>query len=212
MATDTIVILAHGINSDCTLPEEARMRVRKGVELFRRGGYACLLMSGKYPARMSSIPLKTEAMAMKDFASKLGVPRSKILVEERSRDTIGNAYFSRLLLRQKGKGKITVITSGYHVKRARFIFHKVYGKHNVRLIGVDANYPVRKMARTRIAEDCSLKLAKDFFKGVRDQDLVSIGRLICTEHSAYSRNPSIDDSKMRELDRLERLRSVQNKP
>jgi 3'-phosphoadenosine 5'-phosphosulfate sulfotransferase len=146
---------------------------------------------------------------MKDFASKLGVPRKKIIVEDRSRDTIGNAYFSRLLLGSKRWGRIVAVTSDYHVKRARFIFGKVYGKGRVRFISANAHYPKPKMAKARIAENYSLKLAKDFFKGVRDSDIKAIRHLIYTQHRVYSKNPRIGDAKIKELDKLERLRSMQ---
>lgn len=207
---DIVIVLAYGVNDDGTLPEEARLRVSKGVEVFKGGKYAYLLMTGRYSSRAKRQPAKTEAAAGRDFAENhLGVPRGKMLIEGRSRDTIGNAYFSKVLLRSRRLGRIAVVTSDYHVRRAKFIFRKVYGKRQIRFIGVKVGYSRPRMARTRIAESYSLELAKGFFKGVHDSDLKAIRHLIYTEHRAYSRNPRIGSARMKELDRLERLRSMQ---
>jgi uncharacterized SAM-binding protein YcdF (DUF218 family) len=209
---DIIIVLGHDVNKDGTLPREARLRVRKGVEAFKGGRYSYMLMTGRYPVRKEYIPTKTEAAAMRDFASSLGVPKERILVEDRSRDTMGNAYFSRVLLGPRKLGRIAVVTSDYHVKKARFIFSKVYGKDcQMRFIGAKVIYPKPKMAKTRTVENYLLKLTKDFFKGVRDSDTKAVRHLLYTEHQVYSRNPRIGGAKRKELEKLERLRIMQYK-
>ncbi len=186
MPIDIVLVLAFDVDEQGMLPEEARLRVNKGVEVFNNGNYTHMLMAGKYQAWKGVTPAKTEAAAMRDFATRLGVPEESILLEESSRDTIGNAYFSRLLLARKRLGRIAVVTSDYHISRTRFIFQKVFGsKYRIKFIAVSPNY-TRAIRTARLAkEEKSLKRAKDFFNGVRAGDTRKISKLIYTKHDVY---------------------------
>ena len=69
---------------------------------------------------------------MKEHAIELGVPSENILLEERSKDVLGNAYFSRISYLEPSRWKnVIVITSGYHVPRAEYVFKKILGQDYV---------------------------------------------------------------------------------
>ena len=57
-----------------------------------------------------------------------GVRKSSLLLEEKSKDTIGNAVFSKdIVLKKKLGTDVVVITSNYHLRRALSIFRHVFG-------------------------------------------------------------------------------------
>ena len=75
----------------------------------------------------------TEAsLMMERLVKKYSVERERIILEEDSMDTLGNATFTKLLLKQnkklKGIKNILIITSPFHEVRARALFKSVYGK------------------------------------------------------------------------------------
>lgn len=65
-----------------------------------------------------------EAPINKRFLIDLGVPASKIILEDKSRDTIENARYSKSICEQRGFTKPLLITSSLHMKRALLSFKK----------------------------------------------------------------------------------------
>jgi uncharacterized SAM-binding protein YcdF (DUF218 family) len=65
----------------------------------------------------------------------LGIDQSDILLESNSTSTIGNAFFTKRLLKERNIAfnKITLVTSCYHEKRSNFIFSKIFQ-------GIEVNY------------------------------------------------------------------------
>jgi len=59
------------------------------------------------------------------FLIDLGVPAEKIIEEDKSRDTIENAKFTRNICARLGFTEPIVVTSAYHMKRAIMSFEKV---------------------------------------------------------------------------------------
>jgi len=58
---------------------------------------------------------------------KYGIPWDSILEENVSLDTIGNAYFSRVMhIDPLEITDITIVTSDFHMERTRLIFNKVF--------------------------------------------------------------------------------------
>ena len=63
---------------------------------------------------------------MRDYCIKLGVPPDKIIIELNSRDTVGDAFFSKQnILIGRGWKNLLVVTSDYHVKRTLIVFKTI---------------------------------------------------------------------------------------
>lgn len=70
-------------------------------------------------------PHEKEALIIKNFFIKIGVPANDILVEPYSRNTYENAYYSSKILKKYFiNHKPILITSAYHMKRAELCFKK----------------------------------------------------------------------------------------
>lgn len=66
----------------------------------------------------------TESETAKLVLEALGVPESRLTLEDRSRDTYENAVFTRQLLAPKPGERWVVITSGWHMPRAIGCFRR----------------------------------------------------------------------------------------
>lgn len=125
---DCILVLGSGVTPDGNLTLIGKSRVEKGVELYKKNCASRMLFCGKYSYRLSQVPKKTEAQAMRDYALTLGVTPSHCYLEEQSKDTLGNAYFAKAFLERQSWKSFFVVTSHYHLPKTEFAFKKVFGK------------------------------------------------------------------------------------
>jgi uncharacterized SAM-binding protein YcdF (DUF218 family) len=119
-----IVVLSGGVR-DPSLPgfepeptDVSLERLVKGVELYRKLRLPLVLVGGSGdPAR----PELKEADAMARTALGLGVPARHIHVENSARNTLESAVALKRLLES---GRIILVTSAYHMRRAVAFFKK----------------------------------------------------------------------------------------
>src|SRR5690606_23091879 len=97
-SADAIVVLGGGVDPDGALTGLSCTRVAHAAELFSASVAPRMILSGRCSLSQRQEPPVTEAAAMADLAEELGVPRAAMLLEEESRDTLGNAYFTRVRL------------------------------------------------------------------------------------------------------------------
>ena len=123
LRVEAIVVLGNRPPTDeagGVMPETER-RLRRGVEIFKRGHAPLMVMTGG-PAPRGDI----EAEVMRDFAIELGVPAEAIMVETQSRNTIENARLTKQLISAEGAGeripRVILVTSPSHLERARRLF------------------------------------------------------------------------------------------
>lgn len=69
----------------------------------------------------------TWASLMKEQAESLGIPGKKILLEDKSRSTEEDAFYTKEILQENGFKSIILVTSPYHSRRAALIFKSVLG-------------------------------------------------------------------------------------
>ncbi len=69
-----------------------------------------------------------EAVGMKDYLVKHGLPEDKILVEDKSLNTVQNMRYSAAILKDRGvdtgKAKIGIVTNNFHVFRCKGLARK----------------------------------------------------------------------------------------
>ncbi len=123
---DVIVLLGGGVYdgvpdlSGRGAPSDGMIgRVVTAVRLQHRLGLPVLFTGGSVFAGRTS-----EASVVKRFMVDLGVPADKILLEDKSLDTMENARFSREILKQKGLNRPILVTSAFHMRRSIEAFRK----------------------------------------------------------------------------------------
>lgn len=66
-----------------------------------------------------------EAPIVKRFLVDLGVPSERVIIEDKARDTIENAKYSKEICERNGYKNPILVTAAYHMKRAVLSFKKV---------------------------------------------------------------------------------------
>ncbi len=93
-------------------------------ELYKAGKIKQILLTGGNGAILQD--LASEAVEMRQFLIKIGVPDSVIIVEPNSRTTYENAVFTQEILVEKyPNARCLLITSAWHMPRAKAIFKKL---------------------------------------------------------------------------------------
>ncbi|WKN44063.1 YdcF family protein [Tunicatimonas pelagia] len=98
-------------------------RILHAIQLYRAGKIEKILLSGgSGKILVDSIP---EAISLKRILRNAQVPEEDILVEADSRNTRENALNSQNVLRENSiTSKVLLITSAYHMRRAKACFDK----------------------------------------------------------------------------------------
>jgi uncharacterized SAM-binding protein YcdF (DUF218 family) len=155
---DVIVLLGGGANdsvqdlSGIGVPSDDMMsRLVTAVRAQKRTGIPVLVSGG--PMEDKRIP---ESWIVRRFLHDLGVPASKILVEDRSRDTVENARYVSEICSRFGFRRLILVTSAYHMKRAQLAFQQ----QNLAVIPLPAS--LRYDARNNITPYTYLPSAMSF--------------------------------------------------
>lgn len=121
---DVVVLLGGGIRDGApdltgegTPGEEMMTRIVTALRTQRRLNVPVIVSGGTVvPGRAP------EAQIVRRFLLDLGVPPEKVLVEDKSRDTVENARLSRALCARHGFKNPLLVTSAFHMRRARLAF------------------------------------------------------------------------------------------
>jgi len=124
-AGDVIVVLGGGVRnagkafaaSEALAPGTLE-RVSAAFLIHKKTGLPLLITGGTPYSSVS------ESAAAAAYLVELGVPKSKIITEEASRDTKENAAFTRKVCEVKGYKNIILVTSAYHMPRSMLLFKK----------------------------------------------------------------------------------------
>lgn len=120
-----IVVLggAIGVARGDVVMNSAAARMTKAVELARLHPEAKLVFTGG-AANLISPVTKTEADGAQLLFDGLGLPRERMILEDKSRNTRENAIFTRDLVQAKPGERWLLITSAWHMPRAMGVFRK----------------------------------------------------------------------------------------
>lgn len=111
--SDVIVVISGG---------QTTTRAQKGIELFEQAYAPKIVFSG---AAIDDGP--SNARQMKRQALEAGVTPSSIQIDEVSQNTYENAVRSKEILQNLGAKKIILVSSPYHLRRAKMTFEQVLG-------------------------------------------------------------------------------------
>ncbi len=128
-APDGIVVLGGAISPDVSSARndvalnEAAERLTAVADLARRYPNARILFSGGSGALI--FDEGTEAEFAVRMLESFGIARGRIVLEDRSRNTVENALFSKEIAQPKPGERWLLVTSAYHMPRSMGVFRKV---------------------------------------------------------------------------------------
>jgi uncharacterized SAM-binding protein YcdF (DUF218 family) len=105
-------------------------RVRHAAELYHTGWAPRVVLTGT-----SFRTYFNEVTLMEQEATNLGIPREHLVVlPQGGPSTLEEALALRSVLAEHNWRKIIVVTSNYHTRRARRIYHAVYRRHGTQVL------------------------------------------------------------------------------
>jgi len=180
MKYDAIVVLGNLMDSEGNLNAETAARVTKAVDLFK-AGIAPIIVSCGWAYRSDSAICIADAM-VRHSVERLGVAFSDFLVERNSRDTVGDAVFSKVhFYNPRSWSDVLVVTSDYHAKRTSLIFSFVYGRP-IKVVSAASG----SSREIRDHEAASMRAFEDTFSGVRPGDDRAIVKRLVSQHPFYN--------------------------
>lgn len=185
-----IIVSGGGINPDGALYESSKANVFRGLEVFRRDESQVAIFTSRWNYFLRPKPPITEAEAMKAFALKLGMHLSRTVVEDQSYDTVGNAYYTNKIIVQDMPNvrSITLVTSTWHMPKARFIYNKMFGGNRFKLVFEEATMWMapEEEEKMKAEEAKKIKVLEDIYGHLSDGDSEGFTRLIERVHPFYA--------------------------
>ncbi|NIY76219.1 YdcF family protein [Thalassospira sp. HF15] len=179
-----VLVLAHLMGSNGELGEETQKRVEAAVSLFRDGDASHIITTG-WDYRKDS-DLKIAEVIRHYLIDICHLDPDCVLSDINSRDTVGDAYFvKRNIVGKMAFGRLTVVTSGYHVKRTREIFERFFLPNvAIEVFGVDvpSNYDCDILAHER----SSLQAFRKTFAGVDFTSDEDVFAALSSKHPFYN--------------------------
>jgi uncharacterized SAM-binding protein YcdF (DUF218 family) len=207
---DAIIVLGGGVHADGSLTRPSATRIERAAEIFHGGIAPRIILSGRCGLAAPE-PAITEAAAMAARAEELGVPAAALLLEEESRDTIGNVYFTReMFLEPNGWHSVRVVTSDFHLSRAAWVFRKILGgSYDFSFVSASSGLSPRELI-FRSLEECKLSIfLNEWLEALHDADEHAIDRLIENDHPGYASAPTLSHDEMRRrLDEIAHINEI----
>lgn len=176
------VVLGSGLHPDGSASAVTELRAKKAAKFIAKNPMT-LIASGARSMDDTHGHGKTEASVMLDIIRAHGV-ESLCYLEELSIDTLGNAIFSTLLyLKDEEPGTLYVITSPFHMERAKYIFSRVLG-HRWRVRGSYA--PEWDEETRQLKSDEAFERARTFFADIEAGDLAACLAKLIHEKPYYA--------------------------
>jgi uncharacterized SAM-binding protein YcdF (DUF218 family) len=121
------ICLAHEILNNYNLSFDYKSRLNKAFEVFLQNNCDSIILTSNSKSKKN---LKSEAqMALEYLSKNFTFDIKKAILLEESRDTVGEAIYSKIRIDDLNFKLVYVITSDWHLKRAKYIFKKIYGSN-----------------------------------------------------------------------------------
>ncbi|MDP2904832.1 MAG: ElyC/SanA/YdcF family protein [Candidatus Omnitrophota bacterium] len=119
LKSDCIVVFAGGVGESGKAGQGFEERVNRAVELYKEGYAGKILFSSGYKYFFD------EVLVMKALAVSFGVPENAIILEDKAKNTVENVKFSTEILDKNHMNSILLVSSPYHMLRAKLVFNKI---------------------------------------------------------------------------------------
>lgn len=129
---DAIVELGYRFDTSWKFPPHLTDSLNMTADLYKKHIAPLIIVCGKWSITFDQqkiIPPLTESSEMKKSLVALGVPADSIIMEENSKDTIGNAYYLKTqIVKPRDFHSLLIVCADFHAPRVEFVFKKVFGE------------------------------------------------------------------------------------
>ena len=118
-----VIVLGAGLLHGDKVSKLLSDRLDKAAKVWQKAGEDAFLICSGGRGEDETI---SEAEAMKKYLTTHGIPEDRVLLENRSTDTMENLTFCKKLIDEDtASGKCVIVTSGYHVLRSLIYSRKI---------------------------------------------------------------------------------------
>ncbi|MEO0947263.1 MAG: YdcF family protein [Cyanobacteria bacterium J06641_5] len=197
---DAILIPGGGVRENGELPPWTQRRLERAIAIGNCRYFITLSAGTTHkppPLDRKGFPI-FESVAAANYLIQHGVEPHQILYETSSYDTIGNAYFAKVIhIDPLGLSKLLIITSEFHMERTKAIFEWIYSSiFSGRACALsfetvsDRGLTKDSIAERRTREKNSLRNFHETRR--RINNLTQLHDWLFNEHRAYSANRDLD--------------------
>ena len=182
MKNSIIIVLGNWMDKSGQLNIDSYSRLDLAIDIFRKSKHAFIVTCGWDYNSEFNIAI---ADVMKSYiVLNSHISHELVLTETNSRDTVGDAIFTKInIIKKKSMNNLLIVTSDYHVLRTHEIFSYIYGEqYIVKVIGVKTT----KKKELSELENKSLNVFYKTFNGVKSGDDDLIYKRLCTDHPYYN--------------------------
>ncbi|MSP50252.1 MAG: YdcF family protein [Alphaproteobacteria bacterium] len=181
MNYDAVIVLANEMDPNGILNKESTLRANLAAKLVEELKIPYVVTCGWAYRNDTRIKI---ADAFKAYLVNLGLKSDRIITELNSRDTVGDAVFTRVNVAEPmGFSKVCVVTSNYHVDRTTKVFDFVYGsKFSVGVKGAEVEFCDDVLAKELNSESAFNRT----FSNVKVGDIDQIMEALKKNHPFYN--------------------------
>jgi uncharacterized SAM-binding protein YcdF (DUF218 family) len=185
---DVIILLGGGTDGTLNPTLYTKERLEGFVAQGKKFRGTPVIVSGGYSASLDEKPRYTEAEVMKNYLTKQSFPSKLIYLEKKSRDTIGNAYYSKQIIKKYLQWEtILVVTTDKHIPRSRWLFNKVFGKkYTIQYFGIPSRHISFANPGRKKYEVFLIRWHRKFSSHIKNGDDKAVLKLLKAIHPAYS--------------------------
>jgi len=178
-----LLVLSHLMSKDCILSNESLLRAKYAIDLFKTKNYDHVITSGWSYRSDCEIAISD---VVRDFIlDNSDIINEQITSLDKSRETVGDAYYCREYLSRFEVDELCVVTSDYHISRSKIIFDAVFdNKIEVNVCGVTTEFHDDFLKKKN--ELNSLKAFYSTFKDINFSDMAKIHEALSNRHPYYN--------------------------
>jgi uncharacterized SAM-binding protein YcdF (DUF218 family) len=128
-----LIVLGAPNDSRGRLSKIAKSRADTALRLYKEIPYCKLLLTGGFGRHFNISPMP-HAWYLARYLRRQGVKESDIVEFALSSNTIEDALLSKTIIERLGCRTVYVITTGFHMPRARLIFERVFAPLHLRFV------------------------------------------------------------------------------
>jgi uncharacterized SAM-binding protein YcdF (DUF218 family) len=132
-----IIVLGAPNDENGQLSATALTRADTALTEYHARSGCKLLLTGGFGSHFNTTS-RPHAYYVAEFLISRGVPPTDILEYAESSNTLEDAILSKRILEQYDLESVTVITSDFHLPRARLLFQKIFASQTIDFVGAPA--------------------------------------------------------------------------
>ncbi len=164
MGKTAIVLLGAPNDENGGLSQIALERANRAIEECARQPGALVLPTGGWGDHFNTTD-KPHAFYSRKYLVEHGVAASRFLPHAESRNTVEDAALAKPILETAGVDAITIVTSDFHVGRAKFLFRRALKGVKISFAPSVTHLPEEELAKLSAHETRSIKMLAERFHG-----------------------------------------------